>query len=403
MATVTQPLSQPQIHEISKKNPTVPIKVGIFGSQGSGKTASAALLGLALSKQFHGGAPVYVVDTEPGWQFYRPMFEAEKVELIQKTEPTFQAMCAGLRDAERRGACVWVIDSLTIIWQELLKAARGQRSYIPIDQWGSIKSTWGEYTTLFLNSKMHCFALGRLQNDMEEIVDEQSREAGKTKLVKVGTKFKAGGGESFGYEPHLLLEMSLERKAKRKAGVELEGEGRMIHRVDVLKDRTWALNGKVIRWSDKTGYQVGAWRQVWESLQPHFNAVQRTMAMVTLQPGSSDAMFDLNGDSEFYQKRQRKEALSAEIKACLDLSFGGRGGEEIKMRIAVTDLIFGVKSKEAADALPLEQLERGLRILHAYEKFPKHDMDSREGVLRQITEAIQEHDKGQSEEWEMPF
>ena len=61
---------------------------------------------------------------------------------------------------------------------------------------------------------------------------------------------KAGGSESFGYEPHLLLELSLERKAKRKAGVEHEGEGRMIHRADVLKDRTWALNGKVIRWSE---------------------------------------------------------------------------------------------------------------------------------------------------------
>ena len=56
--------------------------------------------------------------------------------------------------------------------------------------------------------------------------------------MKVGTKFKAGGGESFGYEPHLLLELSLERKNRKVNGQEREGEGRMVHRADVLKDRT---------------------------------------------------------------------------------------------------------------------------------------------------------------------
>src|SRR5437879_115878 len=55
-------------------NKVVPIKIGWFGPQGSGKTTSAALLSLALSKEVYGGAPVYVTDTEPGWQFLRPLF-----------------------------------------------------------------------------------------------------------------------------------------------------------------------------------------------------------------------------------------------------------------------------------------------------------------------------------------
>lgn len=216
MATVPQNNSQPRpelIHNLEKKpippspqSPVViPTKLGIFGGTGSGKTTTAALAALWLSKTYHSGAPVWVTDTEPGWQFLAPLFAQEGIELIQRTVPTFQAMCADIREAEKAGACVWVVDSLTIIWQELLRAARGNRSFIPLDQWGSIKSTWQEYTTLFLNSAMHCFALGRLQNDMEEIIDEQDQS--KTKLVKVGTKFKAGGGESFGYEPHLLLEL----------------------------------------------------------------------------------------------------------------------------------------------------------------------------------------------------
>ena len=72
--------------------------------------------------------------------------------------------------------------------------------------------------------------------------------------------------------------------------------------------------------------------------------------------------------------------------------------------MAVSNLICGVKSKEAADQLPLEQLERGLRILHAYEKLPNKKLDDRASVLEQITECIEEYDRGESEECEtLPF
>jgi hypothetical protein len=62
-----------------------------------------------------------------------------------------------------------------------------------------------------------------------------------------------------------------------------------------------------------------------------------------------------------------------------------------------------VKSKEAADQLPLEHLERGLRILHAYEKVPQDNLENKDAVLQQITAVIREHDQGQPEQWGMPF
>jgi len=409
MATHNMPLNSDAFNEAAfvkhlEKKPVpatiVPLKFGIFGGTGTGKSTTAALMALWLSKTYHNSAPVYVTDTEMGWQFLAPLFEIEGVPLVQKTTPTFKAMCENIVEAERAGACVWIVDSLTLIWQELLKAARGNRSFIPIDQWGSIKATWNEYTTLFLNSRMHCFALGRLQNDMEEIIDEQSKDDGKTKLVKVGTKFKAGGGESFGYEPHCLLEMSTERKPKRVRGQEREGEGRTIHRADVLKDRTWALNGKLFRWSDKSSYDPGGFSAVAKSLQPHFLAVQRTSKRVSLQPGSSEMLFDSEGNGEFYRLRQRKEQMLGEIKAVLDLYFAGRGREEVQLRIAVNEAIFGVMSKEAIEALSLEKLERGLRILQAFHKYPdKTDKNA----VEKIALAIHEYDSGEAELQELPF
>lgn len=402
MATAT--MEQPTNAQV-KPQAIVPIKIGWYGGQGSGKTTSSALLALALSKEVYGGAPVAVTDTEPGWQFLKPIFAMEGVELIQTTTPTFKAMLKDLRDAEKRGCCVWAIDSLTIIWQEIMKSAQGKRSSIQIQQWGDIKAVWGEYTTAFLNSGMCTFALGRLGNEMEEQQDDE----GKTKLVKVATKFKAGGSESFGYEPHLLLEMSLERKAKVKAGSRLEGEGRMVHRVDVLKDRTWALNGLVMRWSDKPRYEKGGYRQVWNSIKPHFDMVQKTMARVELQTGtnSNDLFPGEEGRSEWYEKKQRKEVLSAELHATMDMLWGGTAVAAKQMRMKVFEHVFGFKSKEAADAATLDKIERGVRILQAFERRSKADaklLESGElNILANLDIDIQEFDQGTAEEADLPF
>lgn len=414
MATATvEPLTQkPQLKtgpfppKGSAKDTIVPIKVGFFGGQGSGKTTSAALLAAWLSKEHYDGAPVFVLDTEPGWQFLkRRVFDVEGIELIQRTEPTFKAMIASIREAEKLGCCVWAVDSLTIIWQELMQSFQ-QKNHgeIPINVWGDIKQMWADYTTAFLNSKMNCFALGRLGNEMSEIEDE--KKPGRTKLVKTGTKFKAGGGESFGYEPHLLLELSLEKKAKRKAGVEHEGEGRMIHRVDVLKDRTWALNGRVLRWSDKSGYVKGGYNGVGQSIQPHFNEVQMTMGHVQIATGaSSQSLISDDGNSEYYIQRERRQVLVAELSATLDLLWGGQGKEEKRMRKLVGEAIFGVLTQDAWEKMSLEKIERGTRIVQAFRKRCQADglPETEMATLNSLQIDIVAHDEGTAEESKLPF
>lgn len=406
MATAT--IDEVKHPTATKSAPTqiVPVKIGWYGSQGSGKTTSSALFAMALSKEVYGGAPIFVTDTEPGWQFLKPLFAIEGIELIQRTQPTFKAMVANIQEAEKLGCCVYNIDSLTVIWQEIMQSFKAKGSgFISIDKWGDIKQLWNSYTTLFLNSKMCCNALGRLGNEMEEVQDE--RNPGKTTLMKVGTKFKAGGGESFGYEPHLLLELSLERKTKVKAGSRLEGEGRMVHRVDVLKDRTWALNGKVIRWSDTAGYKKGGYKTVWESLKPHFDRVQLTMAHVQLQSGDSTSLIADSGQSDWHEKRQRKEVLAAELHATMDSLWGGSAVAAKQMRMKVFEHIFGFKSKEAADAANLDKIERGVRILQAFEKrckLDEHLLGKKDDeILAELDVDIQQYDQGLAEENELPF
>lgn len=400
-------LLQPvQVHHLEKKPAfadkasakavIIPTKLAIFGEQGTGKTTTACLYAAAISKEFYGGAPVWGTDPELGMQFpKRTIFNPEGIEFVQRTVPTFKAMLQDIRDAERAGACVWMVE-LQKIWIELLKTVRAKCG----NNWGNqLNAMWTDYIATFLNSRMHCIALGRVGDVTDDVIDDK----GEITRVKTGEKMKAGGSNNFGYEPHLVLRMKLEQKPRRKAGQVQEDAGRMNHVAYVLKDRTWELNGKEFRWSDKVGYKPGGYVQVWQSLRPHFVAMQETMGVQLDTYATSDDMIDADGNGQFYRDRERKERLSAEIKAYMDLFFAGRGAADVQVRLAVNDLIFGVKSREAADALPVEKLERGLRILQAYEKRADRNMESREVILKQIAESIREYDEGTAEVPDIPF
>jgi putative phage-type endonuclease len=108
------------------------------------------------------------------------------------------------------------------------------------------------------------------------------------------------------------------------------------------------------------------------------------------------AAVSLPEDKQPPEARQRR--ILAEVKASLDFYFGGKLKHDLQVRTAACDLVFDVKSQAALDVLSFPQLERGLRILRAYEKFPKHDLSSPAAVLTQLCEAIAEHDRGASEE-----
>jgi len=374
------------------------MKIGLMGEQGTGKTTSAGLIAAWLSAQYHNRAPIHVTDPELGWQFLNPViFQPEKIQLVQRTVPTFAAMLKDIERAEKEGACVYAVE-IGKIWIEIVKTLQKAD---PIG-WGmSLRSMWDDFIARFLNSPMHCIVLGRIQDVVEQVMLEN----GSVQSLKTGEAMKAGGAKNnMGYEPHAVIRMSLEYKPRTKKGKTLIDEGRVIHRAVVTKDRTWALNGKVFRWQDRDGYAPGDYKFVARDIQPHFDAVQRTMKRVTLDTlSSSIEIVPCDGNGEYYRERERKNAIAAEISGCLDLSFGGRGKDDVQIRLAVCELILGVKSKEAREQLTLEQLERGLRILQIYEAYPDHKLDSKETILKQVAEACCEYDAGTAELPELPF
>ena len=73
-----------------------------------------------------------MVDPEAAWQFLkRRIFDVEGIELIQRPYSTFKDTVDSLHEAEKLGACCWIVDPLTLIWNELLDSFKQKLATSP--------------------------------------------------------------------------------------------------------------------------------------------------------------------------------------------------------------------------------------------------------------------------------
>jgi hypothetical protein len=333
------------------------LKGGFQGNTGTGKTMTAALLLLALSIEKHDKAPVAAFDTEPGWQFVKPMFDAEGVDLIIKNGRHFKGLVESLREAKKQGCCGFSVDSLTHPWTELLQRFADKSGRVPMHKFNQIKPMWNEYVVEFMDAPMHCIACGRLQWEMVTMENED----GGYEVVRGDSKMKAGGGESFGYEPHLLVEFTHEQ-VREKSG-KLAG---LDHVGFVLKDRARALNGSEIRFKDFRKYEKGMYRDVYASFLPHLEALEIISGAKigledskTLVPG---------GDAEFHRKKMKQAELLEEIKNTIEMIYSGRDDASKRARLVLIEDVFGKRSWAWVENQKNDKLQHGLDLLQLYEK-----------------------------------
>jgi hypothetical protein len=366
--------------ELEKKT-VVPAKIGFFGGTGSGKTTTAAELALGISLRFHDKAPVYVYDTEPGWQFTRRMFATEGVELIQVRERSFQGMRKHLKAAEKTGACAFVVDSMTHVWNELMQTFAKSNGRVEFQQFNLIKRYWNEWTVEFLNSPLHAFALGRLGYEYDAQVNE---DTGKKEIVKGDSKFKAGGGESFGYEPHLLIEMELSRDGSHNGR-----GGALIHTANVLKDRTRILNGESFDFKDGRGYKAGDYRLVFDAFLPHVEELQYTGGLSIIADATSSELRP-ESESDYFKNKQNRDVSIEKIEASMTLLFPGQSADMKSLKLKILDMLFGTRSwKEITEKRSLADLDQALASLMKYEGQAKPNPPSTEdGVLNLLTNCM---------------
>lgn len=377
----TNPKFSTLLREVDAKEQSS-AKMAWFGPQGAGKTMSATQVAIGLSLCYHQGAPIAFFDTEKGSNFAKPLCDAEGIKLLGVKSRAFADLLTTLTEAEQQGACCLIVDSMTHVWTELMDAfcRRKKISRIEFQHWRELKATWREWVDRMLNSSLHILIAGRAGKEYEY----QENEAGKKELITTGTKFKAEG--DFGYEPDILVELWNEREEGSKRGSHL------VHKGIVLKDRSWAINGREFSWKDKSTYKKGDYRNVYKCFEPYFQVLSIGKEQVAIAADrTSDDLFDANGDSRSEYFRKLRMSLLEDWDATMDIVFPGSTAVMKTNRALAGEAITGERSRTRIEQFDLRTLENCVKVLRTLEERLKAEpCATKEDLLAQVEMAKEE-------------
>lgn len=363
------------------------VKAALFGPGGSGKSLTATLIAIALSKTYHKGAPVVLQDTEGASDWLIDLYATEGVELHRVKSKAFADMRQALREAEAMGACAFISDSYSHPWAELQTSLKKRLNVKKLEfhHMQELQEMWAGWVDQFLNSRLHCLLAGRLAYEWENDVDV---ETGKMGFHKSGTKMRSE--KDAGYEPHLLMEMEAVRvldeiktskvrtpgntvKVKRTR-TEKKAGGHFLHRLHVLKDRSRVLNGRMFEFKDINDYKPGDYKLVFDALAPHFakmNIGGDTNRAIDTQR-TSEKLFDGRGDAEYARRVKRVAVALEEFDATLTVLWPGSDAKSKAIKNLLIETIFDTRSWTAVESKSLEDLDAGLAALRLFEEGVKN-------------------------------
>lgn len=297
------------------------LKMGIYGEPGTGKTFTASKIAIGLTKFIKSDKPVAFLDTETGSDFVIGLFEGEGVKLIRAKTRAFKDLLEIVDEAEK-DCSVLIIDSITHIWNDVLKSYQEKVgiSRMSLRHWIPVKQTWRDFTDRYINSSLHIIMAGRSAIVFDDVEDED----GIKEIRKVGTKMKTE--TDTGHEPSLLIEMESVRTSP-KTGAKL------IRRAWVIKDRFDLIDGKCFDNPD------------FESFLPHVQS---------LAIGGKHQGIDLTRDSKDlfekgnagYQRIKKHDILMDKINIILYDIYPGRSDDAKKGRLDLMEEAFGTRSWE---------------------------------------------------------
>jgi hypothetical protein len=328
------------------------LKMGIYGEAGSGKSFTSALVAIGLYNYIKTKKPIGWADTETGSDFLIPQFQKNKISLVVAKTRAFVDLL-GIVDEAQKTCSILIIDSITHFWNDLVDSYLKKNSLtrISLPHWQILKKTWREFTSRYINSKIHIILAGRSADKWEEVEEED----GAKELRKVGTKMRAE--VEISYEPSLLVEMEL-RQLSPHAG------GTVVHRAYVQKDRFDAINGMHF---DNPGF---------DAFLPHVQLLNLGGEHKAVEQGrDSQGVFEDNniGERKFIKREILIEKIENEIKKL----HPGQTGDEKTARIALFEEIFGTNSwTEISRLLPQEKLQAGLAILKG-KNLPESEKESK--------------------------
>ena len=367
------------------------LKAALFGTGGSGKTITAMLLAVGLSKEQHNSAPIAFVDPEGVEEFVAPICAAEGVPLVVLRGRTFLEMRDGLTEAEQIGCCAYVVDHYDGIFRELTEAQKERLNLIgrklPYQHREELIRVWDAWVRQFRASPLACIFTGRLA---WEWGDSENTEDGEVEKVKLGTKMR--GDSDAGYEPNLLIEMERVDNFKRDK-ISKRKQGEISHVARILKDRRMVLNGRSFAWKDLNAYQAGDYQTVYKAIAPHFAlAVGAGRGNPPLdQAGATRSSAELfqpvSGESAYAERQRRITVASEEFQATSRVLWPGETEKAKACRQAAIEAVFQTRSWSAVEGKTAEAVEAGAALLRACEAALPREADGVAPMTRAETIA----------------
>jgi hypothetical protein len=166
------------------------LRLALTGPSGSGKTYSALL----MAKGF--GGKVAVIDTEHGSaSLYCDLLEFDVMELTAPYSP--ERYISAIRDAEKDGYDVLIIDSITHEWNGTGGMLQINEELARSKFKGNTWSAWSEsdprhrkFVDAILQTKMHVIVTMRSKTETSAEKDSN----GKTKIIQLGMKAEQRDG-----------------------------------------------------------------------------------------------------------------------------------------------------------------------------------------------------------------
>lgn len=326
------------------------LKMALEGFAGDGKTFTATQIAIGVHKLINSTKPIALFDTEKAFKALKPSFDAAGIKAVVNDEQrSLAALSEAIRWCEEGNADILIIDSITHVWEEFMKAYLNRpdkhgkiihRSRLEFQDWGIIKPKWKEeFSNPFVLAKCHIIFTGRAGY---EYTDEKN-EDGKREIFKSGIKMKAETETAF--EPDILVLM------QKKS--DLISEDKKVWReAMIVKDRTNQIDGKTFR--------NPSFEEFYPAIKVLLDGTLRELHGVQIP----DTFYEF--ENKFSEIGKEREILIAEIEGCFELMGLGTSKEDKQVKAWTLSQIYNVNSTEMLAKRSNDNIRTGLKILHDF-------------------------------------
>lgn len=225
------------------KQPTrkgTPLRIGLYGLGGSGKTYSSLLLARGLT----GGSGIILCDTEQGGAgFYDDIPGWQTIAIDDNYNP--ERIIDALDFAIQQGAKAIILDSISPAWEgkggclEIAENQRYQSGKLKsgLDKWQEPKMLHRDLLDYISYAPVHSLFTCKIKPDYKQIPDPQNPN--KTTVVRDGWKVKSEGSTEYSTDINIYLDDE--------------------HRANVTKDRTRQLPHQPFVISEAHGKLLADW------------------------------------------------------------------------------------------------------------------------------------------------